>query len=443
MSTSVNKSKRMLALALAVLLLLAALCVPAMAYDGETGTETQTEALSPVINWGQSGSLTIQPKYGDTVVSGCTFSLYLVAEFDQNSAEVKYNLVTPFSGALNADSTSLDINAAVNAGSLESAAKTLSGLTTGATAKTIASDTDTASGLPLGLYLVVQNSAPGRYTAAAPFLVSLPMNSSETTGWEYAVTAHPKLGYQPGGDSSSASVSVTKVWEDAGYESSRPASVKIGLYENGSETAKDTVTLNAANNWKYTWSNLSKSSSWTVGEIDVPENYESFVDGSNNVYTVTNTRTGTPLSGTLTVSKVWNDKKNAAGKRPDAVSVTLYGDGKAVETVKLSGENDWNHVWIGLSASAKWTVGENNVPAGYTSSVKVDGSYFTVTNSYGSGTPGTSTDDTAEIPDGSVPKGEAPYTGMLQWPIPVLLCAGVIFLLIGAAGGRKKKHEKT
>ena len=55
------------------------------------------------------------------------------------------------------------------------------------------------------------------------------------------------------------SIEVEKVWSDNDNQDNvRPASVNVQLYkDNVAEGA--VVTLNAANNWKKTWSNLEKN----------------------------------------------------------------------------------------------------------------------------------------------------------------------------------------
>ncbi len=87
------------------------------------------------------------------------------------------------------------------------------------------------------------------------------------------------------------------------------------------------------------------------------------------------------------VVKVWDDKDDAEGKRPEEVEVTLYANDKAVETVKLNEENNWSYSWIGFEYSdenfeeIQYTVKEDKVPEGYSMSHKQDGYKITITNS--------------------------------------------------------------
>ena len=146
-----------------------------------------------------------------------------------------------------------------------------------------------------GLYLVLgQTMVDGRSTyTPQSFLVSLPHLVADTDSWEYDyayydVEAHGKLGYHydnPTGGSTS--VTVVKVWEDDGADVERPASIRVQLLRNGQ--AYDTVTLNEANGWKYTWNRLSDSAQWTVVEASVPEGYSVSISQNNNEFVITNT----------------------------------------------------------------------------------------------------------------------------------------------------------
>lgn len=63
---------------------------------------------------------------------------------------------------------------------------------------------------------------------------------------------------------------VLKVWDDKGYESRRPKSVKVTLLQNG--TAYDAQVLSESNGWQYTWDKLPKYDkngieiNWTIRE---------------------------------------------------------------------------------------------------------------------------------------------------------------------------------
>jgi predicted metal-binding protein len=77
----------------------------------------------------------------------------------------------------------------------------------------------------------------------------------------------------------------------------------------------------------------------------------------------------------VSVSKEWDDGGNQDGMRPDGVSIQMYRNGeKSGGAVTLSAVNGWSYRWEGLDKYSggeeiAWTVGETDVPTGYTSSV--------------------------------------------------------------------------
>lgn len=93
---------------------------------------------------------------------------------------------------------------------------------------------------------------------------------------------------------------VQKVWEDKGYETKRPTSVDVILTKDGKEY--DTQTLNEANGWKYTWTDLDGEATWSVKEKSIPAGYEVKTSLENYTVTMTNTynpeNKTTPPSGT-------------------------------------------------------------------------------------------------------------------------------------------------
>ncbi|MCF0151600.1 MAG: Cna B-type domain-containing protein, partial [Firmicutes bacterium] len=143
----------------------------------------------------------------------------------------------------------------------------------------------------------------------------------------------------PGG---TVDLRVDKEWELAAGQQ-MPESVKVGLYKDG-ELSR-TVTLSDDNNWSYLFENLSDRYSWSVGEIDVPEGFTSYITKSRGVTTITNVADSKPPQGALvsrSVTKVWDDNNDELGLRPASVGVVLMKDGEAYETVELSASNNWS-----------------------------------------------------------------------------------------------------
>jgi len=181
-----------------------------------------------------------------------------------------------------------------------------------------------------------------------------------------------------------ASVTVNKVWDDnSNQDGIRPNSVTVKLLADNQDTGK-TATLNADNEWTYTWTNLAvkddagKEIVYTVDEVDVPDGYEKSVEGT----TITNTHI--PATVTINGEKTWDDADNQDGKRPTSITINLMNGETKVESKTVTANDGW--AWsftapkYANGQEIVYSITEEKV-ADYTSSV--DG--YNVTNSY---TPG-------------------------------------------------------
>ena len=117
----------------------------------------------------------------------------------------------------------------------------------------------------------------------------------------------------------------------------------------------------------------------------------------------------------LEVIKLW--KNDSESERPGEIVAQLLKDGEVYEEVVLHAANGWAYQWDELELEAEWKVVEKEVPSGYTVKVSKAEHTYTITN--------TGTQEEEKIP-------VLPQTGQLWWPVPVLIIAGVIFLLVGA-----------
>ena len=174
-------------------------------------------------------------------------------------------------------------------------------------------------------------------------------------------------------------IPVKKVWDDEdNADGFRPESITVHLLADGEEV--DTARLTESNDWAYTFEDLPKYNEgkeieYTVEEDEV-EHYTSSIDG----YTITNTYV--PESVEIPVKKIWDDEDNADGFRPDSITVHLLADGKEIDTVKLSEDNDWTYTFEDLpkyneGKEIEYTLEEDEVEH-YTSAI--DG--YTITNTY-------------------------------------------------------------
>ena len=188
----------------------------------------------------------------------------------------------------------------------------------------------------------------------------------------------------------------SKTWEDANNQDGiRPESITVHLYADDAEDPVQTLEVepDGDGNWNWTFTDLYKyrdggtAIQYTVVEEAV-EGYESTVEYKDGSHTLTNTHT--PEEIDIPVTKKWADANDQDGKRPDAVAVRLYADGKVLEgmTATLNADNGWKHTFEGLpkyrdgGIEIVYTITEDAVP-GYTTAV--DNETFTVTNHY---TPG-------------------------------------------------------
>ena len=170
-------------------------------------------------------------------------------------------------------------------------------------------------------------------------------------------------------------IPVTKVW--VGPEAS---SAKVTLYADGVE--KDSVTLNAANNWVHVFSNLDKYNNGTEIVYTVTEepiaNYDSAITGDVATgFTVTNTNT----------EKVAVDvTKNWVGPATDSVTIKLLADGAEVESAVITAAENWMHTFSNLPKYAAdgheivYTVDEYDVPSYVKAIEGTSSTGFTVTN---------------------------------------------------------------
>ena len=141
-----------------------------------------------------------------------------------------------------------------------------------------------------GVYLVIPAGiTDGRYTyIPESYLVSLP-NLDNDSNWDYSVAIQDKFERDydpPGSGGTTINRNVLKVWEDGGSED-RPVSVTVRLLRDGE--VFDEVELSEDNDWRYSWTGLSRDYEWTLVEVDVPGDYTVEIDRQGNTFVVTNT----------------------------------------------------------------------------------------------------------------------------------------------------------
>ena len=216
--------------------------------------------------------------------AGAEITVFHVAELDTSAGSVKYVLRSDYAAS------GLDLDGKITQSMIDDLVDYSYDHYITSWTFTSDSNGNITLDLPMtGLFLVSAKALPENFTSFVPFLIYLPFYDGSTGSWVYDTTAEPKISYLP-----PVTVTVKKVWNDDGK--SRPDSVTVRL-EN-EDGIYDTVTLNAANNWRYEWPNLNASKNWSVKEINIPADYKATYSSSGYDFTVTNTaqliQTGQP-----------------------------------------------------------------------------------------------------------------------------------------------------
>ncbi len=174
------------------------------------------------------------------------------------------------------------------------------------------------------------------------------------------------------------SINVNKVWNDNNDQDGvRPDEIQVELLKNGQETG-NTITLNERNSWKGTFNNLpvnenGEKITYTVKEITVSGYAVNITQNSENNFTITNTHT--PGVTSVNVNKVWDDKDNQDGLRPDSIEVELLKNGEPTgNIITLNEKNYWTGTFNNLPVKEDgkeiiYTVRENTQIEGYTTEI--------------------------------------------------------------------------
>lgn len=292
-----------------------------------------------------------------------------------------------------------------------------------------------------GAYTVVENSVSGYEATYTPvhegFLIL-----NRYTG-------------APGDPTQQGSVSVVKVWQDEDDKAGkRPDAVTVQLIRDGSVV--QTVVLSQDNFWQFTFTRLDTTAEYTVKEIAVGD-YTAVYSGNaatgvviTNTYTEGTTEPGTPPDPEppvpelidIPVKVLWVDENNAAGKRPDVVTLNLLSAGSIVSAVQTSEGERWQGAFADVPANISYSVWQNAVED-YTTTYSgnaTDG--YVITNTYtgttdpgvppGPEPPEVSPDVTPTPSPGVGPdKPDIPQTGVQILPVYLLMAAGILLILLG------------
>ena len=250
------------------------------------------------------------------------------------------------------------------------------------------------------------------------------------------------------------SVASQKTWNDNDdQDGKRPSKITVNLLANGVKVASKEVKPDATGTWAYHFDNLDVVDdagnviAYTVSEEPVA-GYETTVEGTN----ITNNRI--PDMTEVVVKKVWDDKENKDGLRPEKITIRLLADGQEVAVKEITTTDNWQASFTDLpeykdGKKIVYTITEDPV-AGYTS--KIDG--FTVTNRHippttppttPSTTPPTTPPSTPEKPETPTTPREGkkkilPSTGeVIAYGLTILGALLAIFALALLLRGKRKE----
>ncbi|MUV38128.1 Pheromone-processing carboxypeptidase KEX1 [Lentibacillus sp. JNUCC-1] len=137
-------------------------------------------------------------------------------------------------------------------------------------------------------------------------------------------------------------VPVTKTWkDDDNQDGTRSKAITVNLLANSKIV--DTVVVTKTDNWKYTFTNLSKYEAGEEIEYTITENAVEGYDTTIGGYNIVNLRVGeTEVMG----EKTWLDDTSEV--RPDTITVNLLQNGEKISTKEVTAEDDWAYSFTDL-----------------------------------------------------------------------------------------------
>ncbi len=342
------------------------------------GTELTEEALTVTADDGWKWSFTGLPKYADGKL--ITYTITEDSVDGYTSAVNGYDVTNTYAP----EQTSITVTKAWSDNNDQDGLRPES-----VTVKLLADGKDTGKALTLN----AGNNWQGSFTELDKYQngkeIAYTIDEVPVAGYETMISGSASAGFAVTNTHTPETVTLSgsKTWNDGNnQDGKRPSSITIRLYANGVELKDKAVTVTAADEWKWRFSDLPKYAegkeiTYTISE-DAVDGYTPAYDGPN----VTNTYT--PEQTSVTVTKAWADNDNQDGKRPESITVKLLADGQETkETLTLNSGNKWTGTFIDLDKfrdgrEIVYTVEEVSV-SGYHTAVTGDASTgFTITNSY-------------------------------------------------------------
>jgi LPXTG-motif cell wall-anchored protein len=231
------------------------------------------------------------------------------------------------------------------------------------------------NGLEPGTYRLVETTTPDGYVQAADILIAVSLDGSVTSSAMNAagvvVMVDPLI--------PRANVSGTKTWVDlANGKGTRPENIALTLYADDVPVSATPAWVKNGDLWTYTYANLLIYRSGNSGARIEYRIEEAPVTGYTPLYdglAITNQLTETVIEYTsISGRKTWADNENAAGLRPDAITVRLLRNGAVYQTRVVTEADGWAYAFRnlptsdGLTTTYTYAISEKMVP-GYVRSV--------------------------------------------------------------------------
>ena len=270
---------------------------------------------------------------------------------------------------------------------------------------TFAPEDTPAEGVEFRAYLVADVDEFCNMTVAAPF-DNYSIDLSKPTADTYRELETMLPGYIA---ADGIEVSYTATTDENGVAAF--GSIPAGLYLVVGDTFEANRKIYEPTTGMICLPNRLEDESWEY-DVEVTPKFESRPDSE-------------PIE--LDVLKVWDDNNNE--KRPESVTIELYENDELYDTVTLNKENNWQYKWDNLYAKRSWNIVEKDVPEGYTVKIETQGQRYVVTNTK------------KTTPPSDKPGGGLPQTGLLWWPVPILVVAGLVLFLIGWTKNMKTKRK--
>lgn len=312
-----------------------------------------------------------------------------------------------------------------------------------------------------GLYLVIGYRATTddfNTYYAVPFMVFLPSENLEENIWEYDLTADMIANVkfdkeinppdEPGPEPV-ITRKVIKVWDDENFVSERPESITVRLLRDGEEF--DVQELSEANNWRYSWDNLESGYEWLVVE-DEMDAYYTTTELTNIIFTITNKFIAPIPTNEIEIYK------SISGVTPESASdfsfvlsaldgAPLPGDAEGTElecTITGEGKFVFDPITFTKAGTYSYAVSEKiGDVSGYTYDTSIYTLTFDVVEENGDLSYTVSILKNGQAADAIVfVNNYTPpliQTGLLWWPVPVMLCLGAVLLIVGFA--RRKVND--